>query len=167
MIYAKAAALLAILAAFAWGAYADYHAGVKAGQDSIQRLWDADLLKRQAITDTAIAQATKERDAAIAANEGIANDYQIKLDSANANAADFARRMRDATSRLLAGSSTMPKAGSGQAPSDPSQASSAGQLQQLASLTAGLHAECLANNAQLEALIAEVKPWLGDGAPVR
>src|SRR5271169_2804095 len=101
--YIKIAAAIAILAALAWLGKAIY----SAGEQHTQVQWDAYKVHAQALTDAAIAQATKERDSAITANEAISNDYQIKLDAANSNAADFAKRLRDATSRLLAGSGTV------------------------------------------------------------
>jgi hypothetical protein len=158
--YAKIIGAVALLAFFAWGAYADYSAGKKAGSDAVQRLWDADLLKRQALTDAAIAKATQERDAALTANGVIQDEYQAKLTVANNNAADFAQRLRNATSRLLASSSAMHSSGSGQIAPDPSAPSSAGQLGQLLALITGLRSECIENAAQLTALQKEITPQL-------
>ena len=159
LIYAKLAGILLALAALAWLGKAIY----SAGEQHVQLAWDAARIIEKSTYDAAVAQATKERDAALATNEAISNDYQTKLDAANSNAADFAQRLRNATARIY--SNQVPKAGDRPAAADPSETSSAGQLQQLAGLTAALHAECLANNAQLEALIAEVKPWLVDDGP--
>lgn len=167
LTYLKLGLGIALAAAIAWGAYADYAAGRKAGQDAVQTAWDKDKAQIQAVADAAIAAATKERDAALTANKGIQNDYQAKLSAANANAAGFAQRLRNAESLIAAGGSSVPKTGGGQPTAGPSSPSSADQLGSLVTLVTQLRTECSANSDQLDALIAEVKPWLGDAAPVR
>ena len=160
MIYARLGALLALLAAFGWGAYADYAAGRKAGQDAIQTAWDKDKAAIQATADAAIAQATKERDAAVAANEGIENDYQAKLSAATANAATFASRLRNAESLIAANRGAVPQAGNNPGATAASTPSSADQLGQLVTLVTQLRTECKANADQLDGLIAEIKTQL-------
>jgi hypothetical protein len=159
--YIKIGAAIALLAALGWLGRAIY----SAGEQHTQLAWDAARIIEKSTYDAAVAQATKERDAALATNEAISNDYQIKLDAANSNAADFAQRLRNATARIY--SNQVSKAGDRPAASDPSAPSSAGQLGQLVTLVTDLRTECKANSDQLDALIAEVKPWLGDAAPVR
>lgn len=154
LIYAKIAAAIAILAAAAWLGRAIY----SAGEQHTQLAWDAARIVERSTYDAAVAQATKERDVALQNNEDISNAYQIKLDAANANAADFAMRLRNATARIY--NNQVPKAGDRPTAADPGQASSAGQLGQLVTLITGLRTECKANSDQLEALIGEIKPWL-------
>jgi hypothetical protein len=137
-----------------------YDDGEISGKAQIQTAWDADRAAIQKLTDTAIAAATKQRDEALTANEAIQNDYQTKLSAANANAADFSRRLSNALSGATANRSAVPQAGAGPSPATASTPSSAEQLGKLVGLTADLHAECVANSAQLNALIAEIKPQL-------
>ncbi len=160
MIYARLALLVGLLAAVGWGAYADYAAGRKAGQDAIQTQWDADRIKIQQVADAAIAQATKERDAAVAANEGIENDYQAKLSAATANAADFSRRLSNALTGIAANRNPAGQTSSGPGTPTASAAAVAQQLSTVVKLTSNLYTDCLANADQLDGLIAEIKPQL-------
>jgi len=157
VIYAKIAAVVILLAAIAWGTMADYSAGKKAGENAIQTLWDKDRASIQTTADLAIATATKQRDDALEANEVAQNVYQTEISAVNANAADFARRLRSAESRLAAGGGTVPKAGSGQ--QSVAAGSQAGDVSLTNALGSAL-AECSANTAQLDALIIEIKPQL-------
>src|SRR5271155_2199112 len=99
MIYVRAAAVLALLAAFAWGAIADYHAGKKAGQDAIQTAWDKDKAAIQVVTDAAIAKATQERDTALQNNAEIVNDTAQQIISARNLSSTLAAQLRDYKSR--------------------------------------------------------------------
>ena len=157
MIYAKLAALLALLAAFAWGAYADYSAGRKAGSDAIQAAWDKDKAAIQATADAAIATATRERDTALQANEAISNDYQIQLSASRANSVELAKRLLKYASAAAARGGGVPEAGDRQGTAATGTPAGDGGLTN--ALGAAL-AECSANTAQLDALIVELKPQL-------
>jgi hypothetical protein len=157
MIYAKILAAVALLAALYWGLAADYSAGKKSGEAAIQTQWDADKAKIQATADAAIAQATKERDTALEANEVAQNAYQTQLSLANASAATFAQRLRSAETSLAASRSSMSKGSGGSGSTATSQTS--GDVNLTSAFGAAL-AECAANTAQLDALITELKPQL-------
>jgi hypothetical protein len=107
------------------------------------------------LSDAALATVTKERDTALAANEAIQSDYQAKLSATIASTADLAQRLRNAESRLAASSRPVPQAGSGQQSSSPSQNASVDSLNEA---IAAVIAESKANSAQLNALVAQVKP---------
>jgi hypothetical protein len=134
-----------------------YDSGLMAGKAEVQTLWDADKAAIQRVADAAIAQATKERDDALTANEVAQNGYQTQLSAANASAADFAKRLRYTEALIATRSSAVPKAGSGQQPTATSTQS--GDVSLTNALGAAL-AECSANVAQLDALIIEIKPQL-------
>jgi hypothetical protein len=157
VIYAKLAAALALLAAIGWGVVADYHAGKKAGSDAVQAAWDKDKASIQAVADAAIATATKERDAALEANEAVSNDYQTQLSAARALSGSLAAKLRDYAARTSASGGGVSKAGSGQGTAGTSTPSGDAGLTN--ALGAAL-AECSANTAQLDALIVEIKPQI-------
>jgi DNA-binding LytR/AlgR family response regulator len=148
-------ALIAVVGLTGWGIVADYDAGKKSGSDVVQKLWDANKAQIQATADAAIANVTKERDAALQANEVAQNGYQVQLSAANASAADFARRLRNAEASIAASSRAMSKVGSGQ--QSTTTGTQSGDVVLTNALGSAL-AECSANAAQLNALIAEVKP---------
>jgi hypothetical protein len=131
--------------------------GRTAGRAEIQGDWDANKAQIQATTDAAIAQARKERDQALQTNGAIRSDYQIQLDASRSLNTDLSRRLRDYQARAAAGSSGVPKAGS--RPSTLSTGSTP-SLGQLNDALGGALNECAANRAQLDALIAEIRPQL-------
>lgn len=154
------AVLIVVMGLLGFGGTRLYEHGLKNGEARIQVQFDQFKADVQRTADTAIAAATKERDDANARNEVTRDGYQTQLLAANANAADFAERLRRAEASLAAGGSAVPKAGGGSAAATAGAPSSADQLGKLAQLTADLHAECIANASQLDALIAEIKPQL-------
>lgn len=154
------AALLGIvifLGALFFGFRAVYDAGDNAGASRVQLLWDDDKANIQKVTDAALANVTKERDAALATNEAAQNAYQTQLSAATASAADFASRLRSAEARIAANRSSVPKSGSG---SEPTPASAQSGDVVLTNAIGSALAECSANAAQLNALIAEIKPQI-------
>lgn len=160
----KAIAIAAAVLIVALGGYLGFrlafNSGVTAGKAETQILWDNDKAKIQSVADAAIAEATKEKEAALANNEVIQNGYQAQLSAVNASAAEFAKRLRDAETRLAASSRNLPQANSGQPATATSAPTSADQLGKLAQLTADLHAECTANADQLDSLSGQIKPQL-------
>lgn len=160
VIYLKVGALVIFMSAVGWAFYATYHAGKKAGSDAIQKLWDEDKAKIQATADAAIAQATKDKETAIAANEVIANDYQAQLLAANASAAQFAQRLRNAEAIIAAGGGSSAKAPDKPGSVNPGSPAVAELLGQLVTLVTDLRTDCKADADQLDALIAQLKPQL-------
>jgi preprotein translocase subunit SecF len=156
-IIAGLVGIIVFLGALFFGFRAIYDAGDNAGASRVQLQWDDDKANIQKITDAAIASVTKERDTALQANEAIQNAYQTQLSAANANAADFAARLRSAESRLAASSRGMPQGGGGSGITPAS--ANAGDVVLTNAIGSAL-AECQANSAQLNALIAEIKPQL-------
>jgi len=134
-----------------------YDSGQTAGRAEIQTQWDANRAKIQAVTDAAIATATKQRDDAFIANEVAQHGYQEQLSAINATAADFARRLRYAEARIATHSDPLPKTSGGQQPA--ATGAQAGDVNLTNAIGAAL-AECSANTAQLDALIVELKPQL-------
>jgi hypothetical protein len=133
-----------------------YDDGLVSGKAQIQTQWDQDKAKIQATADAAVAQATKDKEAAIASNEGIANDLQTQLDSLRNLNASLAQRLRIAAS-ITAGSGNM-----SQGPNNPSPASDATRtrLGQINDAIAASLTECRTNWANYSALIKELKPQL-------
>jgi hypothetical protein len=160
MIYAKLAFYAVLVTAIAYGGYHVADLKGKAALEKLQLAWDADKAAIQKAADAAIAQATKDRDAALEANGVIQSEYQTQLSSANASAAQFANRLRNAESRLTASSSSTGKANSGQTTTATGTPTSADQLGQLVSLVTDLRTECLQNADQLDSLTAEIRPQL-------
>ena len=148
------AALLAIGGVIGYGHYR-YEAGDKNGSNRVTVAWDADKSAIQKAADAQLAIVTKAKEDALAANEVIQNGYQVQLSAANANAADFAIRLRRAEANLAANRGNMPKASGGSGSTDTSSPTSADQLGQLVGLVTGLRTECIKNDAQLDSLIAQ------------
>jgi DNA-directed RNA polymerase subunit F len=144
--------IIAFVALFGWAEME------RAGKNKIQAEFTQYKLTAAQEAATAIAAVNKERDDALTSNEAIALDYQNKLSTVAASATVFAQRLRNAEATIAR--NTVPKAGSGQPTTATISPSSADQLGKLAQLTADLHAECVANADQLDALIAELKPQL-------
>jgi hypothetical protein len=132
-----------------------YNSGQTAGKAEVQTLWDADRSKIQAVTDAAIAKATQEKEAAIAANEGIQNDLQAQLDSMHGLNASLAERLRRANANPTAHSSPLPQAAGNQKPVAAPVDDSVGRLNQL---LADALTECRTNWVNYSALIKEVSP---------
>jgi hypothetical protein len=132
-----------------------YNSGKQAGMEQIQDLWDKDKIAVQVVTDKAIADATAQRDMALKANEVIHDDYETKLSAAAASANLFAQRLRDAYRAADRGA--VPKGGSGQGSTAPSQPSGNDRLTGLLSAAA---AECLTNDDTLDALVGQISPQL-------
>ena len=135
-----------------------YSAGVTDGKAVVQIAWDTDRAGIQKVTDVAIAQATAQRDMALQANEVIANDYQTKLSSANASAADLLGRVRAYEARAAANSSFVQKAGGEPATAPAGQV--APSKDSLDQFLLAYDAACQSDAAQLNALIAEIRPQL-------
>jgi hypothetical protein len=156
-LYVYAIALLLALGGFFGYGHARYAAGHKDGANAIQVAWDADKEAIQRMADAAIAQATKDKEAAQEANGVIRDEYETQLFTAHANAQSLAQRLSDAEKRATAGSGSLPKTGSG--PSAPAAGPSPSN-EILTGLLANVFDECSANASQLDALIAEIKPQL-------
>jgi hypothetical protein len=156
MIYAKLAFYAVLVAAIAYGGYHVADLKGKAATEKLQLAWDADKTAIQKAADAAIAQATKDRDAALAANEGIESDFQTQLSSARALNDSLAQRLR-LTASTATGSSSVPKTGSGQQSTPAGPAPSLGQIDDAIAATL---TECAGNRAQLNSLIAEIRPQL-------
>jgi uncharacterized lipoprotein YajG len=111
----------------------------------------------QANTDAAIAQITKDKEAALANNEGVTNDLQAQLDSMRNLTSGLASKLRDAESRASAASGSLSKA-------NDQLRTSAGtlnaSLEQINGAVADTINECGANNAKYAALVKELTPQL-------
>jgi hypothetical protein len=160
LIYAKIAAVVALLAAIAWGAVADYSAGKKAGQSSVQAAWDEDRIKIQAAADVQIAQITKERDSALEANGVLRDGYEARLLTADARNAQFTSQLRNAAAIIATYRNSVPKTDSGQSSVAVVGPTSADQLGELVKLTADLHAECTANADRHDVAYKELTPQI-------
>jgi hypothetical protein len=132
-----------------------HHAVYKAGEEHIQTQWDADKEAIAKVAADAVVAANKARDEALAANEGITSDYQNQLSQAGALNDSLSQRLRDYQARAHRGS--LP-----QAPGDPGTAAAGPNpsLGRLDDLVAASLTECADNRAQLNALIAEIRPQL-------
>lgn len=137
-----------------------YASGERDGEAKIQKAWDDNKADIQRVADEAVAKATKDRDAALAANQGIHDEYEKRLADTTADAALFAQRLRDAATKIAAGSSTLSKVGDLAGSAAASAAGSAQLLGQLLSRLTGLREECVANDAALDALVLEIRPQI-------
>lgn len=164
MTEVKAIAIGVLVIALALGGYIGFRmafdSGLTAGKAEVQTEWDADKINIQKVADVAIASAMKQRDDAIENNQVIHDQYEKQVAGISANAADFARRLRNAEAIITAGGRSTGKADSGPAPATAGQTSSADQFGRLLTLITDFHTECQANADQLDALIAEIKPQL-------
>lgn len=134
-----------------------YSAGKKNGADTIQLAWDKDKAAIQKAADEAVAEATKAKEDAIAANEVIKDDYEAQLLTSRALSSQLSQRLRIAESSLTAGSGTV-----SQGPDKPGTAT-AGSTPSMGQLNDALSSaltECANNRAQLNSLIAEIRPQL-------
>jgi len=150
-IYAGIFALIAVIFSFT------YHEGARAGRLAVQVQWDADKAAQQRAADAAIAKATQEKLAAIAANEVISDQYLSAIANSDARAAEYAQRLRDYEARLHAAGSAAGKAPGNADPPAAAPASGQGQLE---SAIGQRLVECDANEAQLIALQEELLPQL-------
>ena len=111
----------------------------------------------QANTDAAIAQVTKDKEAALANNEGVTNDLQNQLNSMRTLTSGLADRLRNAESRASSASSSLSKANDQlRTSSGPLNAS----LEQINGAVADAINECGANNAKYTALVRQLTPQL-------
>jgi len=147
--------LIAIVVVGLLGGWIGYEAGHKAGSAEIQIKWDADKTAIQKAADVALAAVTAQKEKALADNEAIQATYQSQLQSAQTTAGDLARRLRDYQNAAHGGPMPPPTGGSG--PVTSASIPSEGRLD---SALAARLAECAGNEAQLSALIAEIKPQL-------
>jgi hypothetical protein len=139
--------------------YGGYHVAAVKGKSNLEALqlaWDDNKAAIQAEADKAIAQATKEREAALEANGVIQSDYQAQLSTSQALNAGLSQRLRQYQS-TSARSGPVPQASGGQQPVDPSTAQRLGLLDDA---VASALTECADNRVQLNALIAQIKPQL-------
>jgi hypothetical protein len=152
------AGAIAVLGALFWVTHAVYEAGDRNGAARVQKDWDDDKAAIVKVTAQAIADATKQRDDALNANEAIQNDYQTELLTARATAIQFAQRLRDYQTRAATDRGPVPKAGDHQNSSATSaeSAAEAGIYERLANYDQS----CQADAAQLNALIREIRPQL-------
>jgi chromosome segregation ATPase len=134
-----------------------YDSGQTAGKAETQILWDADRIAIQKVADDAIAENTKEKEAALAANEGITNDLQNQLSSIRDLSGNLAMRLRDAESRAAASAGSLSQA------NDKLRTASGAlnaSLEQINGAVADTINECGANNAKYTALVKELRPQL-------
>lgn len=154
------AGLVLIAAVFGFGWYLEnhvYQAGYKAGSAAIELKWDQDKADIQKAADIAIAAATKEKEDALANNEGITNDLQAQLSAARTLSNTLAQRLRSASNHSPAGGSHVPEAADH--PGAPADTAGPGVDELNAALGAAL-SECYANRANQIALIKELLPQL-------
>ena len=152
-IIAYLVALIALVGGVWWLTQHSYTKGYKAGSAEIQTQWDQDKAAIQKTADAAIAAATKERDDALAANEGISSDLQTQLSSARALNGQLANSLRQYQARAAASSGAVPKAGSGQGATTTPSTPSLGQLD---AATGAALTECYSDRLEYEALIKEI-----------
>lgn len=156
-VIAVLVAIIGVVAFTGWGIVADFDAGKRAGSDAIQKLWDADKAAIQKTADDRIAQNTKDKEAALANNEGVINDLQTQLNGSRDLASTLSNRLRDAENRAAASSSALSKT------SDQLRASTGAlnaSLEQINGAVADAINECGANNAKYTALVKQLKPQL-------
>jgi hypothetical protein len=155
---AKIIAALAIIIAALGGMLYYGHVREAAGIAQEKVLWDQDIQNREVTFDAKMAELAKQLAQTEAMNESIQEQYNETLAQASASASLFAERLRNATIALSASNSTLSKVGGLLGSATASQADSAERLGQLLGLIADFHTECVKNDAQLDALVREVRP---------
>jgi chromosome segregation ATPase len=157
VIYAKIALAIALIGGLFWGLAADYSAGKKAGETAVQAQFDAFKQKDYADVVADLQNMRRDRDAAIANNDGAINDLNAQMDALRNTGSMLSSRLRDAEARASASGSALSKA------SDQLRAASGAinaSLEQINGAVADTINECGANNAKYTALIRELKPQL-------
>jgi hypothetical protein len=149
--------IIVFLGAIFFGFRAVYDAGDNAGAARIQKQWDANKADIQRTADAAIAQATKDKETAIANNEGVINDLQTQVNSTRNLAGDLAKRLSDAENRATAYSGALSKTSDQLAATSRTTAQIMGQLN---GAVADALNECGEVRADYKALIAEIKPQM-------
>jgi hypothetical protein len=134
-----------------------YHSGLTAGKAEVQTAWDQDKAAIEKLDEAAIAKANKDRDDALATNEGIQNDLQTQLATARALNTDLAQRLRAYEISSTARGNSVSEARGG--PDTPTAAVNA-SLGRLDDATAAALSECAANRTNQIALIGEIVPQL-------
>jgi hypothetical protein len=152
-IIAALGLLIAILGGLWWYGEHRYNLGLAAGKAEIQTAWDVDKANIQKVTDAAIAQANAQKDAALQANEVIANGYAAKLSAAQSSVSTLASQLRDTRTRLAAHQRSLPQAPNNPGAPTGTATSSPGLLDVAIANTVS---ECAAVRAGYEALIAEI-----------
>ena len=150
---AIAVGVLAVLGAVFFATRSIYEAGYRNGSERIQVAWDANKADIQRVTDAAIADANKRTTDALEANQVIHENYEQRLTMVSSNAADFARRMRDAEARLAASSRAM---STDPGKSGPVEAGGQISSSVLTEAIAADDAEREANYDRLDALVAQI-----------
>jgi hypothetical protein len=151
-LYAAIAALVLAVCTGLYGA----HVGHKAGAAEVQVLWDADKASIAKTAADALAAEQAKTIAALNANQGIINDYDAKLSAAGASNSDLALRLRHALG-APASCSSVPEAPGVPGTAPAGSPSGAGSV---ADAVAAAITESELNAAQLDALIAQIKPQL-------
>ena len=156
-IVAILAALLALVAGVWWYGAHEEAKGHAAGAAEIQTEWDADKVAIAKLASDAALKAEKDREDALANNEGVISDLQIQLQSARGLNTQLSASLRNYQTRPAAGGGGVPKAGGGQTVVVTAADPSVGRLDD--ALGAAL-SECADNRANQQALINELKPQL-------
>lgn len=146
-----------VLGALFWVTHAVYEAGDKNGANRIQVAWDADKTQIANVAAQAIAQMTAERDMALRANEVIHDQYSKQLQANADTAAALSQRLRNAEAIATAHSNLLSKAADIVRSAQSGSTSGMGPIDD--AIAAAL-TECADNRAQLNSLIAELKPQL-------
>lgn len=151
--------IIAILVAgvCGWGCRAIYNAGVTSGRSRVQARWDADKLATQKLVAEQQQVADEKLAAAVKLNQEILDAYSAKMADVQADADDYARRLRNAQGELATNAGTLPRVAGGFAAAVATPPPSEGRLD--AAVGARL-AECDANEAQLTALEGELLPQI-------
>lgn len=134
-----------------------YDQGKKEGAAVVQEAWDIDKASIQKTADAAIAQSTKDKEAALTDNEGIIHDLQAQLDSARGLNTQLGDSLRNHQARPAASSGAVLKTGGGPAVNSAPAAPSVGSVD---GLLGNALEECYATRVNYEALIREITPQL-------
>jgi hypothetical protein len=148
--------LLALITAVAWYSLKQYDDGRAQGRAEVTAEWDQDKLEIAKATADQIAKITKERDDAVANNDGVANDLQAQITNLRSLNSALYQRLRLAT-RPAAGSGPVPKASDN---TDAATAAANDRLGQIDDALAATLTECAVTRSNYKALIAEITPQL-------
>jgi hypothetical protein len=132
-----------------------HHKGVVSGRADIQAKFDAYVSAQEALVLKAYREADAKEAAAKIANDKALSDYRTQLSDSQHYASTLAAKLRDA----IAKASSSPVPAHTDQPGTVTPGTEAG-APDLAGAVGNAISECRDNSAQLDALIAELKPQL-------
>jgi hypothetical protein len=142
-----------------WGYRTVYDAGLTAGRAEIQAKWDADRIAADQKLATIEADNAEKLRQADELNQETVDEYEHKLATVADSVSSYASRLHAVEAKLAAAGAGSPVPQAANQPATPPTPLAIGPGQIESAIGARL-AECDVNEAQLSALITEIKPQI-------